>query len=62
MRVSFEYDDNTMEEIISITALYVREHLLPVINQVFDFNSYIEYLKNIQLIYYGIVILLKVNR
>lgn len=45
VRVSFEYDDNTMEEIISITALYVREHLLPVINQVFDFNSYIEYLK-----------------
>jgi hypothetical protein len=35
VRVSFEYDDNTMEEIISITALYVREHLLPVINQVF---------------------------
>ena len=62
VRVSFEYDDNTMEEIISITALYVREHLLPVINQVFDFNSYIEYLKNIRLIYYGIAILLKVNR
>lgn len=45
VRVSFEYDDNTMEEIILITALYVREQLLPVINQVFDFNSYIEYLK-----------------
>ena len=45
VRVSFEYDDNTMEEIILITALYVREYLLPVINQVFDFNSYIEYLK-----------------
>ena len=45
VRISFEYDDNTMDEIISTTALYVRERLIPVINQVFDLNSYIEYLK-----------------
>ena len=43
--VLIEYDDNTMDEIISTTALYVRERLIPVINQVFDLNSYIEYLK-----------------
>lgn len=45
VRVSFEYDDDTMDEIISTTALYVRKRLMPVINQVFDLNSYIEYLK-----------------
>lgn len=45
VRVSFEYDDNTMDEIISTTALYVRERLIPIIDQVLDFNSYIEYLK-----------------
>lgn len=45
VRVSFEYAEDTMDEIISTTALYVRERLIPIINQVFDLNSYIEYLK-----------------
>lgn len=45
VRVSFEYDADTMEDVISTTALYVKERLIPVFNQVFDLNSYIEYLK-----------------
>lgn len=45
VRVSFEYDDDTMEDIILTTALYAKKHLIPVINQVFNLNSYIEYLK-----------------
>lgn len=45
IRVSFEYDDDTMEEIITSTAAYVKKILMPIINQVFDLNSYIEYLK-----------------
>lgn len=44
-RVSFEYDDDTMEDVISTTALYVKERLIPVFNRVFDLNSYIEFLK-----------------
>ena len=31
--------------IISTTALYVKERLIPVFNRVFDLNSYIEFLK-----------------
>ena len=46
VRVSFEYEADTMEEVISSTAIYVKERLLPVFNQVFDLNSYIEYLKD----------------
>lgn len=46
VRVSFEYDDDTMEDVISTTAFYVKERLLPVFNRVFDLNSYIEYLKD----------------
>ena len=49
VRVSFEYDDDTMEDVISTTALYVKERLLPVFNRVFDLNSYIEYLKDYSL-------------
>lgn len=45
VRVSFEYEADTMEEVITSTAIYVKERLLPVFNQVFDLNSYIEYLK-----------------
>lgn len=45
VRVSFEYDDDTMEEVISTTAFYVKERLMPVFNRVFDLNSYIEFLK-----------------
>lgn len=44
-RVSFEYDDDTMEDVISTTAFYVKERLMPVFNRVFDLNSYIEFLK-----------------
>lgn len=46
VRVSFEYDADTMEEVISTTASYVKERLLPVFNRVHDLNSYIEYLKD----------------
>ena len=46
VRVSFEYEADTMEEVITSTAIYVKERLLPVFNQVFDLNSYIEYLKD----------------
>ena len=44
-RVSFEYNDDTMEEIISATALYVKERLMPIFNRVYDLNSFIDFLK-----------------
>ena len=34
-RVSFEYTEDTMEEIISATALYVKERLMPIFNRVY---------------------------
>ncbi len=44
-RVSFEYNEDTMEEIISTTASYVKERLMPIFNQVYDLNSFIDFLK-----------------
>lgn len=44
-RVSFEFDADTMEKVIAETASCVKERLIPIINQVLDLNSYIEYLK-----------------
>ena len=39
-RVSFEYTEDTMEEIISATALYVKESLMPIFNRVYDLDSF----------------------
>lgn len=44
-RVSFEYTEDTMEEIISATALYVKERLMPIFNRVYDLDSFIDFLK-----------------
>lgn len=44
-RVSFEYTEDTMEEIISATALYVKERLRPIFNRVYDLDSFIDFLK-----------------
>ena len=44
-RVSFEYTEDTMEEIISATALYVKESLMPIFNRVYDLDSFIDFLK-----------------
>jgi hypothetical protein len=44
-RVSFEYNEDTMEEIISTTASYVKERLMPIFNQVYDLKSFIDFLK-----------------
>ena len=38
-RVSFEYNEDTMEEIISTTASYVKKRMMPIFNQVYDLNS-----------------------
>lgn len=45
IKVSFEYNFDTMEEVINNTAFYVKERLLPVFNTVTDLDSYIEYMK-----------------
>lgn len=45
VRVSFEYNAVTMDEVIISTAYYVKERLMPVFNAVVDLDSYIEYLK-----------------
>lgn len=34
-----------MEEIISATALYVKERLMPIFNRVYDLDSFIDFLK-----------------
>lgn len=34
-----------MEEIISATALYVKESLMPIFNRVYDLDSFIDFLK-----------------
>ena len=44
-RVSFEYNEDTMEEVISTTASYVKKRLMPVFNQVVDLNSFVDFLK-----------------
>lgn len=44
-RVSFEYNEDTMEEIISTTALYVKKRIMPIFNQVYDLNSFIDFLR-----------------
>mgnify|MGYP000606358095 CR=1 FL=1 len=44
-RVSFEYTEDTMEEIISATALYVKERLMPIFNRVYDLDSLLTFLK-----------------
>lgn len=44
-RVSFEYNEDTMEEVISEAASYVKKHLLPIFNQVYGLDSFIDFLK-----------------
>lgn len=44
-RVSFEYNEDTMEEIILETASYVKKSLLHIFNQVYDLDSFIDFLK-----------------
>lgn len=43
--VSYEYTEDTMEEVLVEKATYLRKILMPVFNKVYDLNSYVEYLK-----------------
>lgn len=45
MVVSYEYNGDTMEEVLSSTALYLKERLIPIFDKVYDLNSFIDFLK-----------------